>query len=392
MATYELQGGEIYASLSLGGGQIFASPSLGGGEIYAGGGGGGGGNLQPSKSVSYTPTESAQSATVTPDYGYDGMEEVSVSVGAIPSDYVGSDIPLCDSSDVDTTITDNNFIRSHSVDVADGYYENSVSLLNPFGEAVFDGMHTPHIDPSTGDLTITFSADTAGMAYTKGTYTLTQDGAFNVKGAQTYTPGTTDQTISSGYLLTGNQTILGDADLVASNIKKDVEIFGVTGTYEGGGGGASFNFTGASDKLFGGLAKALADGNYVSGNVTFTTAFPNTWGTLIDTGLETLEGFCAWMQNSTSVQSSQGCNDFVIFKVNSTDTLDFMGVGRPINANTNVLGTRRTTYSQETAIEGAGLQGALRINGGIIEFKGRYNRNANYQIFPTNQVIEWIAW
>lgn len=233
MATYELQGGEIYASLSLGGGQIFASPSLGGGEIYAGGGGGGG-NLQPSKSVSYTPTESAQSATVTPDYGYDGMEEVSVSVGAIPSDYVGSDIPLCDSSDVETAITDTNFIRSHTVNVADGYYENSVSLLNPFGEAVFDGMHTPHIDPSTGDLTVTFSADTAGMAYTKGTYTLTQDGAFNVKGAQTYTPGTTDQTINSGYLLTGNQTILGDADLVAENIKKDVEIFGVTGTYEGG--------------------------------------------------------------------------------------------------------------------------------------------------------------
>ena len=51
--------------------------------------------------------------------------------------------------------------------------------------------------------------------------------------AQTITPGTTDQTIASGKYLTGAQTILGDADLVAGNIKKDVQIFGVTGTYEG---------------------------------------------------------------------------------------------------------------------------------------------------------------
>ena len=52
------------------------------------------------------------------------------------------------------------------------------------------------------------------------------------KGAQTYTPTTTDQTITAGRWLTGTQTIKGDANLVAGNIKKDVPIFGVTGTYE----------------------------------------------------------------------------------------------------------------------------------------------------------------
>lgn len=49
------------------------------------------------------------------------------------------------------------------------------------------------------------------------------------KGAQTYTPTTTDQTISSGRWLTGTQTIKGDANLVASNIKSGVSIFGVNG-------------------------------------------------------------------------------------------------------------------------------------------------------------------
>ena len=52
------------------------------------------------------------------------------------------------------------------------------------------------------------------------------------KGAQTYTPTTTNQTISSGRWLTGAQTIKGDANLVASNIKSGVSIFGVSGTLE----------------------------------------------------------------------------------------------------------------------------------------------------------------
>ena len=36
-----------------------------------------------SKSVSFTPSSSAQSETVTADTGYDGLDEVSVSVGAV---------------------------------------------------------------------------------------------------------------------------------------------------------------------------------------------------------------------------------------------------------------------------------------------------------------------
>lgn len=58
-------------------------------------------------------------------------------------------------------------------------------------------------------------------------------GTIPSKAAETFTPGTSDQTINSGQYLSGNQTISGDADLLAANIKKDVEIFGVTGAYEG---------------------------------------------------------------------------------------------------------------------------------------------------------------
>ena len=55
------------------------------------------------------------------------------------------------------------------------------------------------------------------------------------KGAETFTPKTNNQTISSGRWLTGTQTIKGDANLVASNIKSGVSIFGVRGTYVGSG-------------------------------------------------------------------------------------------------------------------------------------------------------------
>lgn len=56
-------------------------------------------------------------------------------------------------------------------------------------------------------------------------------GTATAKSAATYNPGTSNQTIASGTYLTGTQTIKGDSDLKASNIKSGVDIFGVVGTY-----------------------------------------------------------------------------------------------------------------------------------------------------------------
>lgn len=72
---------------------------------------------------------------------------------------------------------------------------------------------------------------------TAGTITVTGSNTqqLTTQGAATYTPTTTNQTIASGTYLTGTQTISGDTDLVAGNIKQGVTIFGVEGTYSGAG-------------------------------------------------------------------------------------------------------------------------------------------------------------
>lgn len=55
------------------------------------------------------------------------------------------------------------------------------------------------------------------------------------QGAREWTPTTKDQEIPAETYCAGKQTIKGDADLIPSNIKSGVSIFGVTGTYSEAG-------------------------------------------------------------------------------------------------------------------------------------------------------------
>ena len=56
-------------------------------------------------------------------------------------------------------------------------------------------------------------------------------GTIESKGATTYTPGTSNQTINAGQYLSGNQTIVGDANLTGANIVSGKSIFGVWGSH-----------------------------------------------------------------------------------------------------------------------------------------------------------------
>ena len=65
------------------------------------------------------------------------------------------------------------------------------------------------------------------IAYADG---VKYSGTIQSKAAQTYTPGTSDQTIAAGQYLAGAQTVKGSTNLVASNIRSGVQIFNVTGS------------------------------------------------------------------------------------------------------------------------------------------------------------------
>lgn len=152
-------------------------------------------NVQISKS--YTVSSSG-SQTVSPDTGYDAMGVVSLTVPA------GSATPASTISSTDASVSTGT---------------NTITLSK---SAV---ANTPAVSAgyvSTG---------------TQGNSSVSLTANVTTKGTTTYTPTTTNQTIASGTYLTGTQTIAGDANLVAGNIKKDVTIFNTTGTYEGSGGG-----------------------------------------------------------------------------------------------------------------------------------------------------------
>lgn len=191
---------------------------------------------------------------------------------------ISSDVILRNGAIVDSYISSSTFGDATAADVAEGKTFTSSSGLKVTGTHVCSsGGTTPTLQsktvtPSTSQQTITPDSSYDGLSsvtveampsgalkaptvdssglitaqigtsgyLASGTKTTKQ---LTTQAAQTITPGTADQTIASGKYLTGVQTIKGDANLVAGNIKKGVSIFGVAGSYSesGSSGGSSTN-------------------------------------------------------------------------------------------------------------------------------------------------------
>lgn len=133
--------------------------------------------------------------------------------------------------------------------------------------AVKVGIFTPDGSVDTSDATAIASDILSGKtAYVNGTKVT---GSIQSKSAAIYTPGTADQTIASGQYLSGAQTIQGDTNLVASNIKSGVSIFGVEGSHVCESGIDTSDATAtASD-----IAKdetAYVNGNKITGTIPTT--------------------------------------------------------------------------------------------------------------------------
>ena len=169
---------------------------------------------------------------------------VSVTPRVTTSGYVSSgtagnsSVSLTANVTVDPTPT----ASGATVTIPAGYYTEqktkSVSSGSATGPTSLKGSSAT-VTTGTNTLTLTktgvTTTPTVSAGYisnaTASTASVSLTANVTTKGAATITPGTTNQTINSGTYLTGTQTIAGDADLVAGNIKAGTQIFNTTGTY-----------------------------------------------------------------------------------------------------------------------------------------------------------------
>ena len=121
------------------------------------------------------------------------------------------------------------YLGSNAVDMQGGFVSGGSSGVKLQSKAVSPSESTQTVSPDSGyDGLSKVTVNAISSTYIGSDVTK--------KNAATYIPKTTDQSIASGQYLSGTQTIKGDANLVAGNIKSGVSIFGVTGTYAGGSG------------------------------------------------------------------------------------------------------------------------------------------------------------
>lgn len=172
-----------------------------------------------SKTVS--PSTSAQ--TVKPDSGYDGLSQVTVNAMTTATQATPS-ISVDSAGKITASATQTaGYVAAGTKSATKQLTTQAAKTVTPSTSsqtAVASGVYT------TGAVTVA----AIPSSYVKPSAT---------KAATTYTPTTSNQTIAAGTYCSGAQTIKGDANLVADNIKSGVSIFGVAGSYVGSGGGST---------------------------------------------------------------------------------------------------------------------------------------------------------
>ena len=196
------------------------------------------------------------------------------------------------------------------------------------------------------------------------------------KSAATYTPGTSDQSIASGQYLNGTQTIKGDSNLTAGNIRNGVKIFNVTGSYAGS---SSSGGTNTSD------ATATAD-DIAKGKTAYVQGAKIT-GDLYEYVKGKTKIFSTWGSENVTL-GKDGSNDMVNIKLPWIGNDEIMRVGSYIQ-----LGADVTLFGNATAADVAKGKtftstAGLKVTGTAESAESKNNVEA-YAVTDTNPSVNF---
>ena len=292
---------------------------------------GGGSPTLETITKTYTPTTSQQTETITASQGYDGIEEVDVTVNAVPlSDAAGS---LSDSY-----VTENGIRR----------WRARTSLYAEIGGWVSEGesgINDYYYDavPTGTSVTPTESSQTiGGQNYMmEGAVTVNAvpsnyvGSGITQRTSSDLTANNLTVTAPAGYYSSAATKTLSDQNLVAGNIKKDVTIFGTTGTYEGGGSSGmvvatatATPATASSSISFTGLQGEPTSFYVVSASDLATGASPYKTASVVFDGTNVIGQYITNTNNAQMTYSSSAFS-----KSYSSGTLTITGTASNFQAN-----------------------------------------------------------
>ena len=149
-----------------------------------------------------TPTESQQVVTYDSAQGYTGLG--TVTVNAISSTYVGSDVPQRDSADLTASggtvsVPSGYYADNESKSVASGAV-TAPSSISATGATVATGTNTLTLSKT---VSVTPNVTTAGYISTgtAGNSSVSLTASVTTKGAATYNTSSSDQTVSAGQII-----------------------------------------------------------------------------------------------------------------------------------------------------------------------------------------------